>query len=89
MIGATLAPASAPAQQAAPPSPPQGVEIYRSQWVPSGAVGRVAYVTDHHYWPRHQENWGGGAQITSSSDRRMPDLDNLLNAINPDVSIHG
>lgn len=75
----------APTEQAAPP----WREVYRSAWVPPGAVARVAYVTDHHYWPKHHENWGEGAQITSSTDRRMPDLVRTLNALRPDVSIHG
>lgn len=67
---------------------PQGAVLYDSNFAPSGAECRVAFVTDHHYWPEHQENWGNGSQITSSSDKRMPDLAEVLNAERPDFSLH-
>ncbi len=95
-LGASFLPASvfgraaaAEAAVAQQPALSPGTPVYRSEWVPPGAAARVAFVTDHHYWPNHPENWGGGAQITSSTERRMPDLADLLNAARPDVSIHG
>lgn len=93
MGGAALASAAltrgqAPAEAAQGTISPAGTTAFRSRWVPEGAVARVAFVADHHYWPRHLENWGGGAQITTSTDRRMPDLAETLNAAAPDVSIH-
>lgn len=72
------------AQAAAAP----GKQLFSAKFVPDGAVCRLALVADHHYWPEHKENWGGGAQITSLSDRRMPDLAATLNALKPDLSIH-
>lgn len=63
-------------------------EVFRAQLVPDGAEVRLAFVADHHWWPDHRENWGGGAQITSLSDRKMPDLADMLNAERPDLSIH-
>jgi hypothetical protein len=45
-------------------------------------------VSDHHYWPGHLENWGNGSQITSKTDRRMPDLAEVLNEEQPGLSIH-
>lgn len=65
-----------------------GNVLYESDFVPAGAEARVAFVTDHHYWPNHSENWGNGSQITSSSDRRMPDLAEVLNRERPDFSVH-
>lgn len=65
-----------------------GTPVFAARLVPEGAECRVALVTDHHYWPEHKENWGGGAQITSNTDRRMPDLVATLNAARPDLSIH-
>lgn len=65
-----------------------GHPLFAARFVPDGAEARVAFVADHHYWPEHKENWGGGAQITSNSDRRMPDLAATLNAARPDLSIH-
>lgn len=75
---------SAAAQQAAP----RGDVLYESEFVPEGAESRVAFVTDQHYWPNHLENWGNGSQITSSTDRRMPDLAEVLNRERPDFSVH-
>lgn len=66
----------------------RGTEVYSSSFVPDGAECRLAFVADHHYWPNHLENWGGGSQITSSTDRRMPDLVQALNDENPDLSVH-
>lgn len=74
---------SVPAAQAA-----AGSQLFSAKLVPDGAVCRLALVADHHYWPEHKENWGGGAQITSLSDRRMPDLAATLNALKPDLSVH-
>jgi hypothetical protein len=62
--------------------------VSTSRFVPPGAECKVAFVADHHYWPGHMENWGGGGQITSNSDRRMPDLAEVLNTERPDLSIH-
>lgn len=63
-------------------------EVFRARFVPDGAEVRLAFVSDQHWWPGHLENWGGGAQITSLSDRKMPDLAEMLNAERPDLSIH-
>ncbi len=62
--------------------------VYDGRFVPEGAESRVAFVSDHHYWPGHLENWGGGAQITTNCERRMPDLIEVLNEEHPDLSIH-
>jgi hypothetical protein len=63
--------------------------VYEARFVPDGAEGKVIFVSDHHYWPGHLENWGGGGQITTNCERRMPDLAEVLNGERPDVSIHG
>ncbi|MBM3755433.1 MAG: hypothetical protein FJW38_15785 [Acidobacteria bacterium] len=63
--------------------------VYEGRFVPPNAECKVAFGSDQHYWPGHRENWGGGTQITSSSDRRMPDLAEVLNAERPQLSIHG
>jgi hypothetical protein len=81
---AAAAGSEAPAAQPAA----TGTRVFAAKLVPDGAVCRLALVADHHYWPEHKENWGGGAQITSLSDRRMPDLAATLNALKPDLSIH-
>jgi hypothetical protein len=65
-----------------------GDTVYSSGFVPPGADCKVAFVCDHHYWPGHLENWGDGSQITTSTDRRMPDLVEALNEERPDLSIH-
>jgi len=70
-------------------TPVGGTLLYSSSFIPEGAECRLAFVSDHHYWPNHLENWGGGAQITSSTDRRMPDLAETLNNEKVDLSIHG
>jgi hypothetical protein len=62
--------------------------VFVARLVPEGAEAVVAFASDHHYWPDHPENWGGGAQITSNCDRRMPDFIEVLNAEHPDVSVH-
>lgn len=63
--------------------------VFEGRFVPPNAECKVAFVSDQHYWPGHRENWGGGTQITSSSDKRMPDLADVLNAERPQLSIHG
>ena len=62
--------------------------IYDNRFVPEGAECTVVFASDHHYWPGHLENWGGGGQITTSTDRRMPDLADVLNEERPGLSIH-
>jgi hypothetical protein len=69
-------------------SEPDGYLVYTGRFIPEGAEGRIAFVSDHHYWPKHLENWGGGSQITTNTDRRMPDLIQALNEESPDLSIH-
>jgi hypothetical protein len=63
--------------------------VYDGRFVPDGADCKVAFVSDHHYWPGHLENWGGGGQITTSTERRMPDLAAVLNEEQPGLSLHG
>lgn len=63
--------------------------IYSSNFIPDKTSGKVAFVCDHHYWPDHLENWGGGTQITRNTRERMRDLIETLNTENPDISIHG
>ncbi len=70
------------------PAAAPSTALFAAQLVPAGADCRLALVCDHHYWPEHRENWGGGAQMTSLSDRKMPDLAEALNAARPDLSIH-
>ncbi len=65
-----------------------GEMLYSAGFVPEGAECRMAFVSDHHYWPGHLENWGDGSQITTSTDRRMPDLAEALNEERPDLSVH-
>lgn len=65
-----------------------GSVVYSAGFVPTGAECKVAFVSDHHYWPGHLENWGDGSQITTNTDRRMPDLVEALNEEHPDLSIH-
>jgi hypothetical protein len=65
-----------------------GSVVYDGRFVPEGAACKFAFVNDHHYWPDHKENWGGGAQITSNTNRRMPDLAAVLNEERPDLSVH-
>lgn len=65
-----------------------GSVLYEGSFVPDGAACKFAFVNDHHYWPDHKENWGGGAQITSNTNRRMPDLAAELNGERPALSVH-
>ena len=76
-------------RRAFPQASEAGSVVYSAGFVPAGAECKVAFVSDHHYWPGHLENWGGGSQITTSTDRRMPDLVEALNDEHPDLSIHG
>lgn len=66
-----------------------GGVVYTGRFAPEGADCKVAFVSDHHYWPGHSENWGNGGQITTSTERRMPDLAAALNDEQPGLSIHG
>jgi hypothetical protein len=66
----------------------QSGEVYSAGFVPPGADAKIAFVSDHHYWPGNLENWGDGSQITTSTDRRMPDLVEALNDERLDLSIH-
>jgi hypothetical protein len=63
--------------------------VFSANFVPPGAEGKIAFVSDHHYWPGHLENWGDGGQMTTTTDRRMPDLVEVLNDERPDLSVHG
>jgi hypothetical protein len=65
-----------------------GDAVYSAGFVPPGADCKIAFVCDHHYWPGQLENWGNGSQITTSTDRRMPDLVEVLNQERPHLSIH-
>jgi len=65
-----------------------GEVVYSAGFVPEGAECSIAFVSDHHYWPRHLENWGDGSQITTNAERRMPDLAAVLSEERPDLSIH-
>lgn len=76
------------AQTASAQGTSAGSLIYASEFVPEGVECRVAMVTDHHYWPDHAKNWGGGTQITSNSNNRMLDLIDVLNAEKPEISVH-
>lgn len=86
--GATVPAGVSLAAQSAIGQSPGIAAASANRFVPPGAECKVAFVADHHYWPGHMENWGGGGQITSNSDRRMPDLAEVLNAERPDLSIH-
>ncbi|MFC1543253.1 metallophosphoesterase family protein [Candidatus Neomarinimicrobiota bacterium] len=63
--------------------------IYSSDFVPEGASCKLAFVCDHHYWPDHLKDWGGGSQQVRHSRERMHDLIETLNNEAVDVSIHG
>ncbi len=86
---AALAVSSVSSRTAFAQPPPHGEIIYTGRFVPEGAECRIAFVSDHHYWPGNLENWGGGSQITSNCERRMPDLIQVLNEEHLDLSIHG
>jgi hypothetical protein len=62
--------------------------VYAGRFVPEGADCKIAFASDHHYWPGHSENWGGGGQMTTTTDRRMPDFAAVLNQEQPGLSIH-
>jgi predicted phosphodiesterase len=85
---AVFALSSAAGRRAPAQSSPEGSTVYTGRFAPDGADCRLAFVCDHHYWPDHLENWGGGNQITSNCERRMPDLIQVLNEEHPDLSIH-
>lgn len=63
--------------------------LFFSEFVPDGYSCKLAFVADHHYWPDHSKNWGGGTQITRQSEERMLDLVECLNTEGVDVSVHG
>ncbi len=88
-LGAAALTASGIKTSSASTQQPPGDEIlYMGRFVPDGTECRIAFVCDHHYWPNHPENWGGGSQITTNCGRRMPDLIQVLNDEHPDLSIH-
>ena len=62
--------------------------FYYSDFIPQGALFKLAFVCDHHYWPEHFKDWGGGTQQTRHSEERMHDLVKTLNEEKPDISIH-
>ncbi len=86
---AALTVSSIPARTGLAQPQPDGEIIYAGRFVPEGAECRIAFVSDHHYWPGNLENWGGGSQITTNCERRMPDLIQVLNEERPDLSVHG
>lgn len=88
MLATPLIGTTAEVQPASTSAAAPGTLLFRGQFVPDGADCRLALVSDQHWWPEHHENWGDGAQITSLSDRKMPDLAEMLNAEHPDLSIH-
>lgn len=88
LSSSSLAVLSLPVRTVRASGPADDRLVYDGRFVPEGAESRVAFVSDHHYWPDHPENWGGGAQITSNCSRRMPDLIEVLNGERPDLSIH-
>jgi Calcineurin-like phosphoesterase len=88
LSSALLTASSFPRRIASPQTADTGNVVYSAGFVPPGADCKVAFVCDHHYWPGHLENWGDGSQITTSTDRRMPDLVEVLNEERPDLSIH-
>ncbi len=88
LSSAALTTASFTGRRAFPQPAEPGETVYSAGFVPPGADCKVAFVCDHHYWPGHLENWGDGSQITTSTDRRMPDLVEALNEEKPDLSVH-
>jgi len=88
LSSAVLTAASYAGRRVLPQAAEPGGVVYSAGFVPPGADCKVAFVCDHHYWPGHLENWGDGSQITTNTDRRMPDLVEALNEENPDLSIH-
>ncbi len=63
--------------------------LFSTDFIPPGSSLKLAFVADHHYWPDHQANWGGGTQMTRQSEERMLDLVDCLNMEEVDISIHG
>ena len=61
--------------------------LFTTDFVPGGALFKLAFVCDHHYWPNHYKNWG--SKQFRSTEERMRDLIETLNREQPDVSIHG
>ena len=61
--------------------------LFATDFVPEGALFKLAFVADHHYWPNHFKNWG--SKQFRSTEERMRDLIVTLNQEHPDVSIHG
>lgn len=67
----------------------QSQVLFFSEFVPDGYSCKLAFVADHHYWPNHSKNWGGGTQQTRHTGERMLDLIKCLNTEALDVSVHG
>ncbi|MFC1528918.1 metallophosphoesterase family protein [Candidatus Latescibacterota bacterium] len=63
--------------------------LYSSDFIPKGALCKIVFVADHHYWPNHLKNWGGGTTQVRHTEERMQDLVVTLNNEAPDISIHG
>jgi len=63
--------------------------LFSTDFVPDGFSFKLAFVADHHYWPDHRANWGGGTQMTRQSEERMLDLVECLNSEGVAISIHG
>lgn len=68
---------------------PSGKVLFATDFVPAGYSLKLAFVADHHYWPDHPADWGGGTQATRQSEARMLDLVECLNSADVDISIHG
>ncbi len=68
---------------------PLGRVLFSTDFVPDGFSFKLAFVADHHYWPDHLANWGGGTQMTRQSEERMLDLVDCLNSEGVNISIHG
>ncbi len=63
--------------------------LFSTEFIPPGSSLKLAFAADHHYWPDHRANWGGGTQMTQQSEERMLDLVECLNSEEVDISIHG
>jgi len=68
---------------------PNGKVLFQTEFIPDGYSFKLAFVADHHYWPEHLADWGGGTQATRQSEARMLDLVECLNSADVDISIHG
>jgi len=64
----------------------KGKILHSSDFVPEGALFKLAMVTDHHYWPHHAKNWG--EKQFRDTEPRMRDLAETLNREKPDLSVH-